>query len=135
MKMTFKILLISISVFLISCDKFTDVEYYGTNNSDKVLVVKLYTNNKSDSIVYELNPSDAEKQMSVRAGASAGTKHFNCCPCFYNYIKVEVKDKSKAVTKDASEKTSWTFKIKKGVFTKSGDKIQCFINIEQSDLQ
>lgn len=129
------VILLCITFCVGSCDRFTSVEFYGTNNTDKIILFKVFSSDKADSTIFELNPNDVEKQIRIDPATTRGTKKFNCCPCFYNFLKVEVKDSGKKVIKNPSSSDNWTHKVVKGKFTKTADKIQCFFIINQSDLQ
>jgi hypothetical protein len=66
-------------------------------------------------------------------GGPNDVKKFDCFPCYFDYIKLEVKDKSKTVTKDGMNKNNWSFKIIRSL--KKGDKVNCYFEIQQSDLK
>jgi hypothetical protein len=139
MKRILILITITILITLSNCDSFFKVEYYGTNKSDKIIVLKFFTSSMNDSVVYELYPGDYEKQLIIKEGVAlaggptGGIKKFDCCPCFFNFIKLEVKDKSNTVTKDGMNKNNWSFKIVRSF--KKGDKVNCYFEIEQSDLK
>jgi hypothetical protein len=64
-----RILILFAITFLITlsnCDRFFNIEYYVTNKSDKIIVLKFYKSSMNDSMVYELYPGDYEKLLTKK---------------------------------------------------------------------
>ncbi len=116
------------------CQQRGQIEYYITNNSDKILILKDIIGSK-DTLILQIDPNTANQYIRTTPESAPPPRKLTECPCNAPYISISISDTNFKVIKNINDPSNWTKKLVKGKFTKSPDYTQCYFEINQSDIQ
>jgi hypothetical protein len=119
-----------VSLILFGCDPGHFGKSIVRNESPYKLELKYKTHYNDTSLIIQPNTSvDIYKFAGIGAG-----KGYDCCPCDFTTITLQVADTSKTLIKSINDRNSWVIlNPNKRYF--SSKAITCSFSITQSDIR
>ena len=117
------------SLILFGCDPGHFGKSIVRNETPYKLELKYTTHHEDTSFIIQPNTSvDVYKFAGIGAG-----KGYDCCPCDFTAITLQVADSSKTLIKSINDKNSWVIlNPNKRYF--SNKEIRCSFSVTQSDI-